>query len=107
MSALTTKTPGSEAGGDTGLSDRRNRPAIMSQQDSAFEGRPFQHLGIERSCQVDVANVNKVQRQSASRHPVHDVFIEVPHARNDIGPFRGDRSRWVHPLVDRSPCVVR
>jgi MYXO-CTERM domain-containing protein len=102
-----------EACSDAGVGERRNRPAIVGQQNSAVEGRPFKHPGIGRSCQVHFANVNKVKRQCASSHSVHDVFIEVlinekgDHGINPFAWARAKSSFLVGPVGCDASIVLR
>jgi len=95
-----------ETGGDAGEGNRRNRPAIVCQQNSAFEGRPLKHPGVGRTCQVDFASVNEVERRCASSHAVYDVFIEVlidEKGDHEINPFARARVK-ISSLVGQAGC---
>lgn len=52
-------------GPDSGISVRRNRSAIMSEENSALCGSPLQNRRVGRCRQVYIPNVQKVQARIA------------------------------------------
>ncbi len=62
---------------DPGMDKRRNRLAIVRQQNQTMRGRPFQDHWIGRRPKTNVANVDEFQCRIAPGQAVDDVLIEV------------------------------
>ena len=74
-----------QASGNSGLGERRNRLAIVSQQNEAIHGTPFQNLRIGFCRHTNVANMGKFQGWITASQAVHDVLIE------DLVDQKGDQ----------------
>ena len=80
-----------QVGRDPGVGGRRNRLAIVRQQNQTVSGRPLEDYRIGRRRQTNIANVDKFQCRIAPGQTVHDVLIEVLVDQK--------RVHWINPFA--------